>query len=222
MPQSRLTPASLRERIQQLLMQLPPVQRADQRFHEVESGVLLGLKHRLDELDDGPVAQPQNLHQLLDASLEQSGDQAERRLMLSVLNALTPDEARMLAALSDGSGFPMLSLYAGGHWWQRGMVLHRYSNVGRASGIQCNDFVPLYLARLFSLGLVISTPMDTGRRTDYELCEGDSAFRKALEKLQHHYPKLKAARETLTLSPVGETLWALMVSDQQGQGDADA
>ena len=51
MSDSPLSPAALRARIQHLLYQLPPVQRADERLHQVEQDVLQGLKHRLEGLE---------------------------------------------------------------------------------------------------------------------------------------------------------------------------
>lgn len=213
MSDSPLSPASLRARIQQLLLQLPPVQRADARYHEVENELLHGLKHRLEALHEpGEMdGSPDSLHQLLDVSMEQSVPQAQAMLVQRQLANLTADEARLLAALSDGSAFPLLTVQSGGRF-SRGEVLYRHSNVGRAAGIQCNDFIALYLSRLFAQGLVIASSFTEALRTDYELCEGDSGFRTAKTELQTHLPKLSTRRETLRISPLGRQLWALMTT----------
>ena len=86
MSDSPLSPASLRTRIQQLLLQLPPVQRADARYHEVEQELLHGLKHRLESLNEpgeleGP---PHSLHELLDVSMEQSVTQAQALSLIHI------------------------------------------------------------------------------------------------------------------------------------------
>ena len=213
MPDSPLSPASLRARIQQLLLQLPPVQRADARYHEVEHELLHGLKQRLEALHHPGELEgsPQNLHQLLGVSIEQSVPQAQTMLVERHLASLTGDEARLLAALSDGSAFALLTLYSGSRF-SRGEVLYRYSNAGRAAGIQCNDFIALYLNHLFAQGLVIASDFTESLRTDYELCEGDSDFRKAQAELQIHLTKLSIRRETLRISPLGRQLWKLMTT----------
>ncbi|MCG8392451.1 MAG: hypothetical protein MI745_05155 [Pseudomonadales bacterium] len=211
MSDSSSSPAGLRARLQQLLLQLPPVQRVDERFHQVENEVLHNLKQRLDALSHpGELeGEPDSLHQLLDVSMAQNPDQARLMLVHQLLAGMTADEARIFAALSDGSAFPLLTVYSGGRF-SRGEVLHRHSNVGRAAGVQCNEVIAFYLARLFARGLVIATAFTESLRTDYELLEGDSDYRKAQAALKNPVPKLKTRRETLRISPVGTQLWALM------------
>lgn len=205
--------ATLRARLQHLLLQLPPVQRADERFQQAEHDLLHGLKQRLDALDPGELAgAPTSVHQLLEVSMEQDQDQARALLVRHHLENMTPDEARLLAALSDGSAFPMLTIYSGGRL-SRGEVLYRYSSIGRTAGIQCIDLIALYLAKLFSQGLLISAPFRESLRTECELCEGDSGFRKAEIGLKASIPKLKTRRETLIISPVGRQLWELMTTN---------
>ena len=222
MSESSLSPAGLRARLQQLLLQLPPVQRADARFHQVEHDVLQTLKQRLEALETpGELAgPPENLHQLLDVSLEQSRDQAEDMLVRQLLAGLTADEVRILAALSDGSAFPMLALYSGGRF-SRGQILFRHSKVGRAAGIQCTDMIGTYLQRLFSPGWGIATGFAEANRTDYELLEGDSGFRRAMAGLQTHWPKVKPHRETLRLGPMGQQMWALRSQPAEADQSGD-
>lgn len=214
MSESTLSPAGLRAKLQQLLLQLPPVQRADERLHQVEQDVLQSLKWRLEALDTpGELAgPPETLAQLLDVSMEQSQAQAQTMLQRQILSGLCADEARILAALSDGSAFPMLTVYSGGRF-SRGDVVYRHSNVGRAAGTQCTDMIGFYLHRLFQRGWVMATGFEEAKRTDYELLEGDSGFRKALVQLQQHWPKLKPQRESVCFSPLGHQLWLQLVAD---------
>lgn len=218
MSESTLSPAGLRAKLQQLLLQLPPVQRADERLHQVEQDVLNNLKLRLESLDTpGELAgPPETLAQLLEVSMEQSQAQAQIMLVRQILSGLCADEARILAALSDGSAFPMLTVYSGGRF-SRGDVVLRHSNVGRAAGTQCTDMISYYLHRLFERGWVMATGFEEGKRTDYELLEGDSGFRKALARLHQHWPKLKPQRESVRFSPLGHQLWQQLVAD----GEAD-
>ena len=214
MSESTLSPTGLRTKLQQLLLQLPPVQRADERLHQVEHDVLQNLKLRLDALDTpGELAgPPETLGQLLDVSMEQSQTQAQTMLVRQILSGLSADEARILAALSDGSTFPMLTVYSGGRF-SRGEVVCRHSNVGRAAGTQCTDMIGYYLHRLFQRGWLMATGFEEANRTDYELLEGDSDFRKALGQLQQHWPKLKPQRESLRFSPLGHQLWRQLLAD---------
>lgn len=218
MSESTLSPSGLRAKLQQLLLQLPPVQRADERLHQVEHDVLQNLKLRLEALDTpGELAgPPETLGQLLEVSMEQSQVQAQRMLVSQILAGLTADEARILAAFSDGSAFPMLTVYAGGRF-TRGEVVYRHSSVGRAAGTQCGDMIGYYLHRLFERGWIMATGFEEAKRTEYELLEGDSGFRKALSQLQQHWPKLKPQRESVRFSPLGHLLWQQLVSD----GEAD-
>ncbi|MGB1465249.1 MAG: hypothetical protein ACPG8O_02705 [Alcanivorax nanhaiticus] len=218
MSESTLSPAGLRAKLQQLLLQLPPVQRADERLHQVEHDVLQSLKERLEALDTpGELAgPPESLGQLLDVSLDQSQAQAQTMLVRQILAGVSADEARILAALSDGSAFPMLSLYCGGRF-SRGQVLYRYSNIGRAAGVQCTDMTAYYLHRLFQQGWVLATGFEEAKRTDYELLEGDSSFRKAMAQLKQHWPKIKPQRETLRFSPLGNQLWGQLMAVADGE-----
>ncbi len=218
MSESTLSPAGLRAKLQQLLLQLPPVQRADERLHQVEHDVLQSLKERLEALDTpGELAgPPESLGQLLDVSLDQSQAQAQTMLVRQILAGVSADEARILAALSDGSAFPMLSLYSGGRF-SRGQVLYRYSNIGRAAGVQCTDMAGYYLHRLFQQGWVLATGFEEANRTDYELLEGDSSFRKAMTQLKQHWPKIKPQRETLRFSPLGNQLWEQLMAVADGE-----
>lgn len=216
MSESSLSPSGLRAKLQQLLLQLPPVQRADERLHQVEQDVLQNLKLRLEALDTpGELAgPPETLGQLLEVSMEQSQAQAQVMLVRQILAGLTADEARILAALSDGSIFPMLTVYSGGRF-SRGAVVYRHSNVGRAAGTQCTDMIGYYLHRLFERGWVMATGFEESKRTDYELLEGDSGFRKSLGQLQQHWPKLKPQREAVCFSPLGHQLWQQLVADRE-------
>ena len=201
-------PASLRDRIQNLLLNLPPVQRVDQRLHQAEEELLRGLKQRLEEFEQVG-ASADDLGDLLRASLEQDPDSALLSLTRRLAQQCTPDEARILAALSDGSRYPALSIQLR-RLIGDGDILYRYSSVGRAAGIQCRELTPLYLANLQQLGLVVLVPETASMKTEYELCETDSDFRRALAGLGDS--KVRVVRHTLIMSPACQTLWQRLLN----------
>lgn len=217
MPKVSRSPAGWRERLQRLAWRLPPVQRADARFQEVEADMLRGLKRRLADLDDEAADFPSGLQGLLEASLDASPARLETLNRQALAAPLSPDEARLLAALSDGSRFPMLALREGGVFGD-GAVLHRYSTVGRRAGVQSQELMPLYLSRMIAAGLALALPGDGELRIEYELCEGDSGFRRAREALEQAVPRLKTRREVLMVSPAGAALWRALI-DERGDGE---
>ncbi len=73
-----------------------------------------------------------------------SPDKSRDALYLDLLHALVPDEARILAALSDGSAYPVIHVGepgAGGATY----TLKNASTVGRAAGVSLPRHTPLYL-----------------------------------------------------------------------------
>lgn len=221
MPKVSRSPAGWRGRLQRLAWRLPPVQRADARFHEVEAEVLKGLKRRLADLDGESDTFSSGLGGLLEASLDAGPDRLERLNRQALVAPLCPDEARLLAALSDGSPFPMVAVREGG-LFGRGAVLHRYSSAGRRAGIQCQELVPLYLQRLIGSGLALALSGDPQLRIEYELCESDAGFRRAREELARSVSRLKTEREVLMISPAGRLLWQSLIedaADEDGEGE---
>lgn len=214
MPKAPSSPAHWRLRLQRLAWRLPPLRRADARFHEVEADMLKGLKRRLADLDSGSVPLAAGLRGLLASSQDAGPEQLERINQNTLIAPLCPDEARLLAALSDGSRFPMLALRESS-LFGRGPVLHRYSSVGRRAGVQCQEWVPLYLHRLIGTGLALPLAGDATLRIEYELCESDSGFRRARKDLHAAVRHLKMERETLTISPAGASLWQALMTEPE-------
>jgi hypothetical protein len=93
------------------------------------------------------------LADLLVVSTEQSADAARQRLHLAVLRELQPDEARILAALSDGTRYAVLHVVVRLHLGGSGpALLENASTVGRAAGVALPDMVPWYVGHLLRLG----------------------------------------------------------------------
>jgi len=141
---------------------------------------------------------------LLVESTEQSSDDARHRLALAVLRELQPDEARILAALSDGTRYAVLHVVTRLHLGVNGPpVLENASTVGRAAGVALPDMVPWYVGHLLRLGLVLLGP-EVGELADtYDVLETEPYVRDA----QNAAPNTRLLRRSLRISPFGARLW---------------
>jgi hypothetical protein len=147
---------------------------------------------------------------LLERSIDADRGLSEDYLHTMILQQLVPDEARILAALSDGSVYPVIDVAArsplGGN--QR-MVLKNASSVGKAAGIATPDNVPAYLTRLHRLGLVEFGEEDPSQNVQYEMLSTDKVVKDAtdaIERQKRSSPKL--IRRSVTISPLGSKFWA--------------
>lgn len=217
--------AAWEERARQLLGRLPVAALASEKFDRMEQGFLQSLKQKLDALDEGSSRRRGNngsastsgsattadahatpaelLQTLLSQSLEHEREQSRDEYYLRILRQIVPDEARILAALSDGASYALLHVAHGSRLIGTShLVLENLSNVGRAAGVQCIDLVPAYVTRLRSLGLAETGAEDESLRAKYEMLETEEAVRKATE-----HGKGSAVRRTLRISAFGKKLW---------------
>jgi len=147
---------------------------------------------------------------LLERSIDADREISEDYLFTTIMQQLVPDEARILAALADGTVYPVIDVAArsplGGN--QR-MVLRNVSSVGRAAGVASPDNVAAYLTRLQRLGLVEFGEEDPALQVQYEMLSTDSVITEATEAIDRQRrstPKL--LRRTVTISPLGQKFWA--------------
>src|SRR5207302_6853868 len=105
---------------------VPGAKIVQRRLEAIERQVLRELRARLDRVDrrgepssdpavetTAPTETPAAmLADLLDRSTEQTPEEARRCAFVAILRQLVPDEARILAALSDGGGHPILHVSA--------------------------------------------------------------------------------------------------------------
>lgn len=142
---------------------------------------------------------------LLTESVEQSAAQARERLMVRLIEAFEPDEARILAAMSDGTTYPLVHVITKSSLGTAGArLLENVSTVGRAAGIALPDYVPIYLGRLRRIGLVTVGPEATEHADGYELLATEAVVRDA--RAEHDGPT-RLLRRTLSLSRLGRDLW---------------
>lgn len=145
------------------------------------------------------------LAKLLTISIEQSAQEARARLFQQVLGQLQPDEARILAALSDGSQYPVINVATRGSFGMAGpVVLENASTVGRAAGVALPDWVPTYVTHLQQLQLVSVGPESYELADGYEILLTEAVVRQAQIDAGSHS---RIVRRSLRLSPLGRELW---------------
>jgi hypothetical protein len=159
------------------------------------------LPARRDNSDDDLAAM---LADLLIVSTEQSADAARHRLHLAVLRELQPDEARILAALSDGTRYAVLHVVVRLPLGGSGpTLLENASTVGRAAGVALPDMVPWYVGHLLRLGLVTVGPEAVDLADTYDILETEPHVREA----QAAGPSTRLLRRSLRISKFGARLW---------------
>lgn len=141
---------------------------------------------------------------LLERSLEFSEPRASEYLYASVLRELTPDEARIISALSDGSPFPLVDVAERvGVSGVGRYVLRNASSVGKAAGVTLPNQTPAYLTRLFALGLLETDEESPELATQYDILLTDEAVRQAGASVK----RAKFIRRTVHISRFGADFW---------------
>jgi hypothetical protein len=128
----------------------------------------------------------------------------------SIVSQLVPDEARIVAALANGTAFAAADLIAKpvGRSVSH-TVLANASTVGRAAGVALPDNTPTYLTRLHGFGLVEFGSADDTLATQYELIAVEPSVvsaRQAAEAARQGGIRLR--RKTVMLSALGREFWA--------------
>lgn len=205
----------------ELARQVPvvPVEQLLAGWSRAEDTMLRELKTRLDQLDEprvrrgAPLGQPgaprsaaRMLEDLLTASIEADSTTSVEELYRALLLHLVPDEARILAALADGTSYPLIHVQSRSNGWRT--VLANASTVGRAAGVQVPDAVPLYVGRLRALGLAEEGPADDSLAVHYDILLGEPSVRRAEEDAKEAGRlNSRMIRRTLRISPLGRRLW---------------
>jgi hypothetical protein len=200
----------------------PVIERTETGLERAEDEMWRQVRHRMDTVapSDGTVvvsvdhspARRSNgtnalatvLTDLLVVSTEQSAEDARQRLYASVLNELQPDEARIFAALSDGTRYAVLHVVSRGHLGQSGpALLENASTVGRAAGVALPDMVPWYVGHLIRLGLAVVEPEVRALADTYDILETEPYVREA----QAAAGNARLVRRSLLITPFGARLW---------------
>ena len=194
---------------------LPGYPTAKKQLRRAEAALLREIKQRLDEVAEADLdadrtgARARLLAQLLTDSLDANPDRSQENLHLRILRSLVPDEARILAALSEGDQFPLVHIEARGGSGGNRTVLANASTVGRVAGIHLNSAVPVYLSHLRELGLVQEGPHNDALADQYALLANEDYVRAAIDATEDRMLRgAKVVQRTVRLSSLGAELWA--------------
>ncbi|WP_409462272.1 Abi-alpha family protein [Amycolatopsis sp. GA6-003] len=142
--------------------------------------------------------------ELLNHSIGFGRERAREYLYAIILRQLTPDEARILSALSDGSPFPAVDVAERTAIGGTGrIVLRNASTVGKAAGVSLPDQVPGYVTRLIGLGLVELDEEVPSLETQYEILLTDESVREVEKQVK----RIKIIRRTIHVSRLGAQFW---------------
>jgi hypothetical protein len=170
-------------------------------------------EHRAALLIDstGPGESPLRgaMQELLQRSVESDRTSSREYLYGTIMSQLVPDEARILAALSDGAAHAACDVVVHEHRQPERPLLVNASTVGRAAGVTTPDNVPTYLSRLQGLGVIEFGSEDESLATQYEILAADDAVREARRSVARgRRNPSRIVRKTVRLSPLGREFWA--------------
>ncbi|TAM13022.1 MAG: DUF4393 domain-containing protein [Nevskiaceae bacterium] len=213
-----------------LLRRVPGGSFAERQLEKVEARVVQRLKQRLDaagqpsqvsvlavsvsaDAQHGAAGGlPGNLlRHLLERSQEpRTKQQAEVEYFTLLLRELVPDEARILAGLSDGVCYPVIDvLIASKFSIVSRPTVECVSTVGKSAGVQAPDLTPDYVRHLRRLGLLDIVPQQTPEEQQYQILETDSEVRRAVEAAHKAGKRSQILRRSIRMSAVGQRLWAV-------------
>lgn len=211
-----------------LLKRLPGGDFVQEQIDRVEARLLGELKQRMDRLENSQpsvsvlavaVSAPRGRHgqtpgallrELLGHSAELSREESLEASCMAILRSLVPDEARILAALSDGSGYPLIHVMAGSRMGLTAHPMLEYvSTVGRNAGVLCPELTPAYVRHLAAWGLTETAPEDESQDIQYQMLETDDAVRRLMARISSNGEKVRLVRRTLRMSDFGMVLWKL-------------
>jgi hypothetical protein len=227
-------------RLAEAARQLPGADRAEARFRQVEQRVLRELKQRLDAAGDAPDAgrrddgmsgpsavsrtfvipllqQPRRvLEELLERSQAQTREQALDDFYSVLLSELVPDEARILALLSDGAPQAILHVGVGAPIGPvRRLVAENFAGFGRAAQVKLLEHLPLYIEHLKALRLVEEQSEVPALDVKYQILEGLREVRDVMEHTRRQTRQsVRVLRRALRISPLGEQLWRACVEPE--------
>jgi hypothetical protein len=202
---------------------LPGYRATTSRLRRLESAVLRGFRRRLDESgEETPSAADGDsrvrlLNQLLEDSLHTDLGRSREELHLRILRQLVPDEARILAAVSDGTRYPLLHIEVRGTTGGSRVVLADACTVGRVAGVHLHSAVPGYIGHLRDLGVLEEGPKEDSLSDQYALLANEDYVMRAVESAQGGLRGTSEVRRTVHISPLGAELWAAC---RPGEGEA--
>ena len=151
---------------------------------------------------------------LLNRALDQNTAGSQTELYHHLLDQLVADEARIVGALSDGSASPMVNVFDR----TRKAVLENAALVGRTANVALPQMTPQYVGHLLALRLVEIGPEDSALKTEYEVLMAETIVLNAIKSASKGPLPAKVEKLTLTLSPLGRSLWAAATAEDDQDG----
>lgn len=146
--------------------------------------------------------------ELLERSVAASRSDTHEYLYGTIISQLVPDEARILAALADGTHFAAMDVVQK-HWRGRTRVLlANASTVGRQAGLVAPDDTPTYLTRLHGFGLVEFVPPDESLAVQYDVLAIEPSIRAVTGVDARRGTSIRTERKTVQMSAFGHQFWA--------------
>lgn len=141
---------------------------------------------------------------LLNRSLEFTGNEAKESLYAVIIRQLTPDEARLMSALSDGSPYALIDVAERVGVNGTGRVLVRnISNIADRSGVLLREQTPNYITKLLTLDLAELDEEDPSMDDKYEILTTHPSVRSTLDSTK----RVKVIRRTIHISRFGSEFW---------------
>jgi hypothetical protein len=157
--------------------------------------------------DDAPLRSA--MGELLERSVETDRATSREYLFGTIISQLVPDEARILAFLSDGRAAASADVVTKpvGRSRTRTELAHA-STVGRNAGVSNPENTPTYLKRLLGFGLVQFGPEDSSLGTEYEILATDASVQAAQASAEaRKQGGVRLVRGTVSLTDLGRQFW---------------
>lgn len=149
------------------------------------------------------------LQRLLQRAEGQTPSEARSDAIMWILGQMVPDEARIVAALSDGSAHPVVHVTSGpviGPGSER--LVRNVSSVGRTAHVRSAELTSGYVTHLLELGLVELGPELPGMGVEYEILETEPTVRAGLAHAEHRRTtRVRVVRQSVHLGDRGRSFW---------------
>jgi hypothetical protein len=157
------------------------------------------------------------MRSLLDQALVNTPADSSLDLYHRILDQLSPDEARIIGALSDGHASPLIHVRPLSPAGMLGdPTLENASLIGKMANVSLPHLTPQYVTHLLSLGLVQVGPERSALKDEYQILQADSGVLKAMKRAARGPIAPRVEKHTLRLSPLGRSLWAACFPDEAG------
>lgn len=158
--------------------------------------------------DSGAAPLRSAMNELLERSVESSRADSRSYLFGTIVSQLVPDEARILAAMSDGSRFAAADVVLKRRRGSR-VLRANVSAVGRQAGLVAPESVPIYLTRLHGFGLIEFGPDDESLSVQYDILATDQTVRDARHSIEkRNRGAIRLEHKTVLMSAFGREFWA--------------